>query len=260
MELIRSQVIGEIADVDAFCRDLVEIQDLIRQARLNGEKAVKSEKDNRRATLLREAQDKLAAHIKTLNERLGKPYMPIVQPEFQAVIKGLKSLDSMRDKLDTELARCKIEAGNIASRIGFNLAALRDLGKEFPHLFPDLSQIVTKLNDDFIALVKSRIADEHQRLEAVRIDAERQAQEKAEREAAAPPAPSPTAGNPPAPYPAATTAATSEPAMVRKGSPAPWNNARNRVVALLDRMTMHQLAEVEKHILATFPHLQEEAA
>ena len=36
--------VGEIKDVDAFCRDLKELSEIMRQARISGEKAVTSEK------------------------------------------------------------------------------------------------------------------------------------------------------------------------------------------------------------------------
>jgi len=116
-----------------------------------------------------------------LNERLGKPYMPAITADFQGVVKGLKSLDSMKDKVATELARCKIAANEAADRIQANLATLRELASEHAFLFADTAQLVAKANDDLTALVKSRIAD-HKAAEAAKEEATRERIRKEEQE------------------------------------------------------------------------------
>jgi hypothetical protein len=93
----------------------------------------------------------------------------------------------MRDKVATELARCKIEANAVADRIQANLTTLRELASEHTFLFADTAQLVLKANDDLTALVKSRIAD-HKAAEAAKEEATRERiraeeQEKAEKAA-----------------------------------------------------------------------------
>jgi hypothetical protein len=75
-------------------------------------------------------------------------------------MKGKRNLESMRDAVDTELARVKIEANAIAEGIEANLKTLRELAPDHVFLFRDAQQIITKANDDFTLLVKSRL-DEH---------------------------------------------------------------------------------------------------
>lgn len=115
----------------------------------------------------------LREHVAALNVRLGAPYMPSVTADFAGVIKGKRTVASLQDAVDTELARAKIDASATADKIGMNLATLRELAAAHAFLFADTAQIVLKANDDLTVLVKSRIA-EHQQKEAARIEAERE--------------------------------------------------------------------------------------
>ena len=99
--------------------------------------------------------------------------MPVIQADFAGVIRGKKTIASLHDAVDTELARAKIEANAIADRIEINLNSLRDMAKDHAFLFADIAQIVQKENDDLVALIKVRIAD-HAAAEQKRLDGERE--------------------------------------------------------------------------------------
>ena len=151
------------------------------------EKLVKAEKENRRIAIVSEAAAELIAHMRKLNERLGRPYMPVITADFQGVIKGLKSLDSMKDKVSTELARCKIAANEAADRIQANLETKGLHGYSF--LFADIATLCLKPAEDFQNTVTARITT-HEAQEAARLESEREKiraeeQAKAQREAAA---------------------------------------------------------------------------
>src|SRR3990170_542141 len=132
-------------------------------------------------------------------KRLGKSYLPAIVADFGGVIKGMKTIASLHNAVDTELARAKIEANAIADRIEINLNSLRDLAKDHAFLFADAAQIVQKENDDLVVLIKVRISD-HAAAEEKRLANEREkirAEEVAklererleqERKATAPPA------------------------------------------------------------------------
>ena len=169
-----------------------------RDNRLMFEKIVKAEKENRRAEIIRGAQDAYMAHVDKLNSRLGGDFMPRIVPAFAESIKGLKSLDSMRDKVSTALANSKIEANEIADRIQDNKTSLDADPPMYGYwmfLFPDFASVCTKARDDFAALLASRIAAEEKRLEdgrkaeeariAAAVEAERKAGEARAAEAAA---------------------------------------------------------------------------
>jgi putative phage-type endonuclease len=182
-----SNALAQVDSVDAMRKTVALYQSIASTNRLLVDKIVKAEKENRRIAIVSDAVAELVTHVKKLNERLGKPYMPSIAGDFQGVIKGLKSLDSMNDKVSGELARCKIAANEAADRILANLATLRELASEHAFLFADTAQLVGKANDDLTALVKSRIAD-HKAAEAAKEEATRERiraeeQAKAEKEA-----------------------------------------------------------------------------
>ncbi|HEY4720773.1 MAG TPA: hypothetical protein VII92_02930, partial [Anaerolineae bacterium] len=108
-----------------------------------------------------------------LNKRLGKSYVNLPFPDFAAWIRGKKTIASLRDAVDTALARAKIDSNVVADKMQINLNTLQSLGEDYSFLFADLPQIVGKDNDDFTALVKVRIS-EHAAAEAKRLEAERE--------------------------------------------------------------------------------------
>jgi hypothetical protein len=96
--------------------------------------------------------------------------MPAVAVDFAGAMKGKKTVTSLRDAVDTELARFKIEANAVADRIQINLGVLRELAGAHAFLFADTASIVLKAADDLTALVKMRIA-EHEQAEAAKAEA-----------------------------------------------------------------------------------------
>jgi putative phage-type endonuclease len=179
IELVKSQVLGEIEDVDQFSKDLDLIRESIRQARLNGEKQVKSRKDQIRFEILEKAKAALAAHISILVERLGKPYLPEIKADFAGVMKNKRTIASLRDAVDTELARAKIDANSIADRIDINLKKLVELASGHKDIFADAAQIVLKPTEDVVTLINYRIG-EFNRKQEEQLAAERERMRKEE--------------------------------------------------------------------------------
>jgi len=181
LDAAESSALAQTDSIDTMRRTVAMYRETCKTNRLLAEKIVKAEKENRRIKIVSDAVAALHTHMKGLQERT-RNYMPQVANQFQEVIKGLKSLDSMKDKLAGELARCKIEANAIADRISFNLTLLDD-NTEFGFLFPDAAQVVLKAADDFTALVNSRIAAH--KAEAARKEEETRARIQAEEQAKA---------------------------------------------------------------------------
>lgn len=222
---------GWIAQIDAVStakRRKDMLVKLVRENRLLAEKLLTSEKERRRGEIVAEGVAALRGYIAALNTRIGKAYMPTVPADFGGAIKSKRSLSSMEDAVATELARAKIAGNEIADRIQINLATLRELAAELPHLFPDTQAIVQKAPDDLTSLVKLRIS-EHRAAEAKKeetrraqiaaeervkaeaaVRAEQEAATRAAAAAAPVAAPAPVAATPvpmPAPAPAPTVIA-----------------------------------------------------
>lgn len=182
-----ASALGQISTVDEMVRTVASYKDLARKTRLMLEKMVKARKETIRIEIQQAAKDKAAAHIVALNARLGKPYMPVVAVDFATAMKGKKTVASLRDAADTELARFKIEANAIADKIQINLGELRERASAHTFLFADTAAIVLKAPDDLAALVKLRISD-HEKAETAKAEALRAQiaeQERAKAEAAA---------------------------------------------------------------------------
>jgi len=162
-----ASALGQISTVDEMVRTVASYKDLARKTRLMLEKVVKARKETIRVEIQQAGKDKAAAHIASLNARLGKPYMPAIAVDFAGVMKGKKTVTSLRDAVDTELARFKIEANAVADRIQINLGTLRELAGGHAFLFADTASIVLKATDDLVSLVKMRIA-EHEAAEAAK--------------------------------------------------------------------------------------------
>lgn len=183
LEAAKASALGQVQSIDTMKRTADQLQELARANRLIIEKLVKAEKENRKNAIIQAGKAALDQHIAGLNARLGKPYMPEIVADFAGKTKGLKTISSIQNAVDTELARVKIEANEIADRIEINLNFLRENAADYKFLFADEATIVLKPKDDFEALAKLRIA-EHKEAEAKRLEAET-ARIRAEEEARA---------------------------------------------------------------------------
>lgn len=176
LEAAKEHALSQTASIDELFKTIDAIKEEARRVRLDLAKQVMAQKENRRVEIMNKGKKKLADHIAALNNRIGKPYMPVITGNFAEVMKGKKTISSLRDAVDTELARCKIESNVIADKISINLNTLRTLADGYQSLFADTAAIVLKNADDLTALVKTRIAD-YQAEQAVKAERERIAAE-----------------------------------------------------------------------------------
>jgi putative phage-type endonuclease len=180
LDAAKQHALSQTADIDALFRAIDDIGAEARRVRLDLDKLVKTRKENIRAEIQQEAETAFRAHVDTINARLGKVQLPTIKADFVGAMKGKKTVTSLRDACDTELARAKIEASQLSESIGANVNSLRDLAAGFEFLFMDAQTICQKQNDDLVLLIKSRIAD-HKAAEQARIDAEVAKQLEAEK-------------------------------------------------------------------------------
>jgi len=173
LDAAEEQALSQAEMLSAFKRQKVMLHKLTRDTRLAAEKLLTAEKERIKLEQVQRGQREFAAHIGSLNVRLGKPYMPTVPADFPGAIKGKRTVDSLRSAVNDELARAKIAANEIADRIQLNLTSLRENATEHAFLFADAPQLVMKANDDLLMLIKSRIG-EHEAKEAARLEAERE--------------------------------------------------------------------------------------
>lgn len=166
-------MLSQVASIDAMKRTKDMLHKLARDNRLMAEKLLEAEKVNRRNAIQQAGKDAYAAHVAALNERIGKPYMPALPTDFSGVTKSKRTITSIQDAVNGELARAKIAASEVADRIELNLKSLRELAKDHAFLFSDTPQLVLKPNDDLVNLIKLRI-NEHEAAEKAKLEAQRE--------------------------------------------------------------------------------------
>lgn len=180
LDAAKQHALSQTASIDDLFRTIDAIKEEARQKRLMLDKLVKAEKENRKAEIVAKAQKAMFEHLAALNRRVG--VVVPAQTHFGEAIKGLKSLDSMRDKVSTALAHATIEANAVADRIDANRKLVEDMS-----LMPDFAAVCTKAPDDFAALYvmrkQQRAEAEAKKLEAEREKIRREEEAKARAEA-----------------------------------------------------------------------------
>lgn len=165
--------LAQISDVELMRRTVADLKNLARTTRLATEKLVAAEKDARRTEIVTGAQAQLDQHIQALNQRLGANWLPRIAGGFAETIKGLKSLDSMRDKVAVALTNAKHDANKLAYRLEVNREHLVQEDGDWIALFADFSTVGAKAEEDFQALASLRIGN-HKQAEAARLEAQRE--------------------------------------------------------------------------------------
>ena len=173
LEAAKASALAQTASIDEMTRTVALYANQARNCRLMLTRLVKDRKESIRVEIVQGGKDALAKHIAGLHKRLGKPYAITPAADFGAAAKGKRTIASLRDACDTELAKAKIEANAMADRVSVNLNTLDEHGEGYAFLFADIVILALKDCDDFAALVKVRVSD-HKAAEAKRLEAERE--------------------------------------------------------------------------------------
>ena len=185
----KKQALSQTQTIDELFSALERISKHARETRLKVDKLVKAQELLVKTSIKQKAELALADHIAAINKTLGKVTLPHIISDFAGAMKSKRTIASLQDAVDTELARAKIDASQAADSIRLNLTSLAELAVDHAFLFNDVQQLVTKANDDLVTLIKFRIS-EHQQAEQAKADAKRIAEEQeAQRLAAIKPEP-----------------------------------------------------------------------
>ncbi len=178
LKLAGTSILAQIQAVDAAMRKRDSLGELVRQNRLMAEKLLDSEKERRKLEIINDVKSKLESHINEINSTIALANvgfsvirLPSINADFIGAIKGKKTIKSLMESANDELARAKIEANRIAGVIDANLAKLNILAVGYDSLFADIQQLIVKELDYVEMVAKSRI-NEHKAKEQARIEAE----------------------------------------------------------------------------------------
>lgn len=173
LAVTKDQVLSQTADIEAVFRTIDEVSAETRRVRLELDRLVKAEKENRKGEIVQKARVAYSEHEAALRAETKDVWITLPAPDFAGAIKGKKSLASMQDAVDTVMANAKITANESAKHIREALSCLAEETAEHKHLFPDFRDFIAKPIDDIRALVRGRIA-EHKQREAEKLEAERE--------------------------------------------------------------------------------------
>ena len=167
LKLVKQQALEQMQSVQALFSTVDVVDGELTKLRLDLDKLVTAREKEIRGEIANEAADKLEKHLEALNERIGsgKNYMPsvddpLIAADFAGAIKGKRTVKSLRDAVDMELARTKIAASAVADKLEKNLKHLKEAAADYGFLFADHRALIRKDFDDFALVVKARI-DEH---------------------------------------------------------------------------------------------------
>ena len=169
----KKQALSQTQSIDELFSSLDRISAHARETRLKVDKLVKAQELLVKTNIKQKAEQALADHVAAINKTLGRVMLPAVASDFAGAMKNKRTIASLQDAVDTELARAKIAASQSADAIRLNLNSLAELAPDHAFLFNDIQQLVLKANDDLVALIKVRIS-EHQKAEEQKAEAQRE--------------------------------------------------------------------------------------
>lgn len=183
LELVKAQALSQTASIDELFRTIDVLKEEMRKKRLVLNGAVTKRKEAIRIEIKEKAETELFDHLAALNARVGpRVHLPHIVADFVGVMKNKRTIASLQDAVDSELARVKIESNAIADKIDENLKSLRELDAKYLPLFRDAQELVMKDSADLINIIKVRTGEaddlEKEAIETERLRVERVAEEK----------------------------------------------------------------------------------
>ncbi len=174
LDAVKKSALDQTADIADLFKTIDRLKFEMRDKRLELYKLVKSRKASIRGEIVGEAKYDIRRYIDDKNSNLPTGIsVAFYDVDFNSVIKNKRTVQSLRNAVNTELARCKIEVSEQADLLRGNYDALQDVAGEYGFLFRDLDSILTKDRDDLLNLAKQRIA-EHKEAETKRLEMERE--------------------------------------------------------------------------------------
>lgn len=177
-------MVDQIAPVSEVVRTLEAYAAKFDALGLKLEKAVKEQKEAIKAKIAMDARTAFHAHIMELEKEIFPIRIQLLDsPDFGGAMKGMRTIASLHNAVDTMLSQSKVGADAVARDLRTKLAWYKENASSHNYLFHDLQQIITKPLDDFQLVVNTRI-EQHKKSEEERIEAERQRIQQEEQAAA----------------------------------------------------------------------------
>lgn len=187
LDAAETQMLAQVQEVNSLKTTKDMLSELVRKNRILAEKLLATKKEELKLAIRQSGEKALADFIVITDQSFeGRARMPAYSGNFAVVMKGKRTISSLQDAVDTELARCKIEVNNTAERIHTNLASLREIATGYEFLFRDRLELVLKENESLVLIARQRVTDhkkaEEEKIETARVEAVRVERERADKE------------------------------------------------------------------------------
>lgn len=158
LELAKAAALAQTSTIDDVLRTVDHIKAQFRAKRLELEKLVKVRKEQIKETILNEGKREYVDHVAALEKEIVPLRLSLPQPDFAGAMKGLRTLASLHNAVNTTLANAKIAAGQQATDYRAKQAWCKENAAGHGALFMDMAQIITKPMEDFQLVVTTRVA------------------------------------------------------------------------------------------------------
>ena len=189
LEAQKGAILAQTSDIETAIRTIDDVKAELRAKRLEVDKLVKTREQSIKIEIKLAGETEWLKHKTELQAGFkGVVQLIVADPDLAGAMKNKRTIDSLRNAVNSEVANAKVTATQVARDIGNKLKFMAENASEYRFLFNDLQAIIYKPMDDLQLIVTTRI-EQHKKAEAERLEQERQriaAEEKAkaEREAA----------------------------------------------------------------------------
>ncbi len=173
LKAAKEHALSQTASIDSLFKTIDDISAESKRVRLDLDKLVTARKAAIKLEIVQEGKSAYEAHENALQKECGAWTM-LTPPDFAGCIKGLRTVDSIRNAVQTTLANGKIKADESARVIRAALAALDDESIGFENLFRDRMSFMNLSPDAVRLTVRDRLAS-HKAAEEKRMEAQREA-------------------------------------------------------------------------------------
>lgn len=156
LDQVKSDTLDQAKSISDLYLIIDEIKEAMRDKRLTLEKLVKTEKAARQTEIINEGQARLTQATLDAESKIYPIKLHADIPSVREAIKGLKTLDSMRSRINDQVAKSTMELNRVAEKVRANLAVITNAGR--PALFADSQSLCYMPERELDALIDSRIS------------------------------------------------------------------------------------------------------
>ena len=157
LEQAKRAALEQTADIAELMRTIDLISEQLRAKRLTLARTVKDKKELIKASILNQAKLAFQEHVTKLEREISPLRLVFQARDFAGAMKNKRTLATLQDAVDTELAAGKIAVDAIAAAVRGRLTWYREHANGFEFLFADLQTVIQKPDEDFQMVVRARI-------------------------------------------------------------------------------------------------------